>query len=440
MPVVTSAREVSIDEALRHPFVAIWPTVERVVDRFSKAIGAPISVYLGSERLYGPDSATYPRYCQALLGDPEFQERCEQDRKARIVDGRGAAARETQRCHAGMRIERRSFQVEGLGVFTILFAGIQSSDVESVEVQRLFVAQVAANDIRLGRILGESLGQVPTLPEEADLALLDALSDTIHSLLNATVGFQALAINMAHEISLMLTGLGSLTRAMAHTASVQDTIDQSSSQLNATARQIHSECRLGLYVARNFLSHASDQRYAGVVSRQRDWVDLKSLVIEFSELYTALARFGDLLFDLEEIGDLPKVYGFEMELRRLLHNVFSNAVKYSFRSSEARQRTVKVWSKVPYDPDGRRFSLTIENYGLGLSKREEALAFQPGFRGEQARREQPNGVGIGLSEVQKIMRMHDGFARIRSRLLHADPVAQSKYLTWIELVFPLSNR
>ena len=82
-----------------------------------------------------------------------------------------------------------------------------------------------------------------------------------------------------------------------------------------------------------------------------------------------------------------------------------------------------------------RFSLVVENYGIGIPNSERGLVFQPGYRGQRARDEVPVGAGIGLSEAQKIMTWHGGHVRLESRLLHGDE-SSGAYLTQVELVFP----
>jgi len=433
-------RSLAIDDALKHPFASIWPTVREVVDRFSRVTKAPISVYLDGTRLYGPDFEMYPKYCQLLLRSAQFRDRCVANESERVSDDAQHPRRVAECCHAGMRVERRSFVIEGLGTITVLFGAVYTQTDEAKQLRDKVIAEATEQDTSLaGELLGalQDQGKV-TLPESSELALFDALTDTVRDLLAATVGFQAFAINMAHETALMLGGLGLLTRDILRRTSGEGDTDGRLTSVRSRATQIGAECNLGLYLVRNFLSHASDQRYAALVRQQLEPVDLRALLSEMTDLYQTLGRGKDVRFDMNSLGELPLVQGHAMELRRLLHNVLSNALKYSYHSTGELHRSIRFRSRVPFDPKptSKRFSIIVENYGLGLSEDEIPQAFKPGFRGKQARQEQPIGVGIGLAESQKIMRMHNGFARIRSRPVHVDQHGKHTYLTQLELVFP----
>ena len=142
-----------------------------------------------------------------------------------------------------------------------------------------------------------------------------------------------------------------------------------------------------------------------------------------------------------EAPDKLWVRGVQAELSRAIHNVLSNAVKYSYHSTDYRHREIRMWWKVPYDPGFRaqRFSLTIQSYGLGVTQEEMKQIGKPGFRGKQAIAEMPIGSGIGLSEVKKIMALHAGEMKFRSQELHRGS-GEPTYLTEVELILPYRDR
>jgi two-component system sensor histidine kinase EvgS len=163
--------------------------------------------------------------------------------------------------------------------------------------------------------------------------------------------------------------------------------------------------------------------------------------MDMIDLHKRYAETKSISFDVGDLGDLPKIFGSEMEISRLFHNILNNAIKYSYHSVSAAQRTIRIRPKIPYDPGfrRRRFSIIFENYGLGISKSEGVSVFKPGVRGEQAIAEVPNGSGIGLSEALKIMQLHNGEIKIRSVKLHESSAGQHTYLTEVELIFPYKN-
>jgi signal transduction histidine kinase len=265
---------------------------------------------------------------------------------------------------------------------------------------------------------------------------MTAIAGVIQQLISATVGFRSLTINMAHELSLMILGMGLVAREMGATIDGDRlTNPDVMSQLRQQRQHIYNQCQLGLYVVRNFLSYTSETRYADVVRPHFSLVDLNELVLDIIDLHRSLAATKNICFEVSELR-LPTVNGSAMELRRLFHNVLNNAIKYSYHSIPAAMRTIRIRSKVPYDPGFARprFAVVVENYGLGLAKEETAQVFLAGFRGRQAAAEVAIGAGIGLSEALKIMRVHGGDIKFRSRQVHETGDDQT-YLTTVELIF-----
>jgi signal transduction histidine kinase len=197
-----------------------------------------------------------------------------------------------------------------------------------------------------------------------------------------------------------------------------------------------TEAQLGIYVLRNFLSHAGSSVFPEEEKPRFQPLDLAEIVEYMVRLHERVLPSKQLTIETQGLDRLPRIFGDGDEIRRLLYNVLSNAFKYSYHSVPSAHRTIRVFSKVPYDPGfrERRFALVVENYGLGVTDEERKKVFEPGFRGDRARREVPIGSGIGLSEVKKIMRLHRGHVRLRSRLVHPDT-----YLTAVELVFPFPS-
>lgn len=272
---------------------------------------------------------------------------------------------------------------------------------------------------------------------------MGAIASILHSLFEVTLGFRWVAINMAHELSVMWLASGLAAREILEelqALSMQADAPESLAELTSIVAPVFAESRLGLYVCRNFLSHVSESRYTHAVDVKFSHVDLNSLVEDIVGLHRRTAVGKRVKIRIEEPLKLPHIRGVPEELRRAFHNVLSNAIKYSYHSGDGRSREIRVWSKVPFDPGFRaaRFAVIFQNYGLGLTPDELPNVGKPGFRGRQAVAEVPIGSGIGLSEVKKIMALHGGEVRVRSRQVHRDDT--EPYLTEVSLIFPLSHR
>jgi signal transduction histidine kinase len=156
------------------------------------------------------------------------------------------------------------------------------------------------------------------------------------------------------------------------------------------------------------------------------------------ELYEPQAAQKDIRIESFGLEELPDIRGYELDLRRAVHNLLNNAIKYSYHSVSDAKRVIRIRTRVPYDPGfrKRRLAVIFDNYGLGLAPDEKAHALKPGFRGRQAQAEVPSGSGIGLSEVAKIMKRHGGDVKIDSRELHVTKEGMTTYRTAVELIFP----
>ncbi len=434
------------DDALAGHFLAVWPVVESILESFSQATGLPIFVYLNESKVFQSSKQTIPPFCSVMLGAPETAGRCYEDglRRAKLDEPDIDRHKGIQYCHAGMYNGRSQIDTGCVGKLTILFGSKKS--VEPVALKRRQKVIEAALNIspELGRSLQDAdskdieVGEIN--PKDAEL--MGAITKIIKQLIDATVGFRSLTINMAHELSLMMVGLGLLTKELKMT--VED-IEQTGKtkvalgDLLDTQKHIYNESRLGLYVVRNFLSHASETRYEEVIKPRFERLQLETILREMVEIHELFAATKGVSISVESLSEVPQILGSELEIRRLFHNVLNNAIKYSYYSVPNTQRVVKIRSKVPYNPgfSGQRsFALTFENYGLGLTESEVSRVFNAGFRGQQAMAEVPIGAGIGLAEARKIMKVHGGRIKLRSTPLHEDTAGTPTYLTTVDLIFP----
>lgn len=433
------------DEALVRHFLAIWPIVESILEAFSKATSLPIFVYLNGIQVFQSSMQTMPPLCTVMLNSAETRQRCVEDGRKRAARQEPDFTKGVQLCHAGMANGRCEIHT-GLGTLVILFGSKKTSAEAAVGRRDELFGLVRAADPALADSLqaADAADHNIGLIEASDAELMSAISNTLQQLINATVGFRSLTINMAHELSVMMLGMGFLVLEMEHlvkSSAEPSGAAQVSEELLTTQSHIYNECRLGLYIVRNFLSHASETRYSDVAKPHFEALELEAILRDMIDLHKWHAASKNITIDVTGLQDVPRISGSEMEIRRLFHNILNNAIKYSYHSIPNATRSIRVKSKVPYDPGfkRRRFALSFENYGLGLTEEERHNVFKPGFRGSQAVAEVPIGAGIGLSEAAKIMKAHNGNIQLRSKELYGDPAGQRTYLTTVDLIFPYTG-
>ena len=95
----------------------------------------------------------------------------------------------------------------------------------------------------------------------------------------------------------------------------------------------------------------------------------------------------------------------ERAFRQIFLNLFSNAAKFS-----RPETTVTVTDRIR---DGRLY-LTVRDQGIGIAETELRRVLEPFHQEADASRQQSDGVGLGLSIVNALVRMHGGEVEVAS--------------------------
>lgn len=125
-------------------------------------------------------------------------------------------------------------------------------------------------------------------------------------------------------------------------------------------------------------------------------VDIKMLVDNICLDLSAQLKDKHINF---QIGSLPTIQGFALELRQLFQNLISNAIKFS---PPDQLQMIKIsYERVV---DGHQFS--VEDNGIGIEKNQHANIFDIFVRLNG--NEEFQGSGIGLALCHRIVTMHNG--------------------------------
>ncbi len=102
-----------------------------------------------------------------------------------------------------------------------------------------------------------------------------------------------------------------------------------------------------------------------------------------------------------EVGELPALWGDEVQLRALLQNLLANAFKYAGGTSDTRIR-------VSGERSGGRVRISVGDNGPGVPPSERASIFGIMVRGSEAGTGDVEGLGIGLATCRRIAQAHGG--------------------------------
>ncbi len=140
---------------------------------------------------------------------------------------------------------------------------------------------------------------------------------------------------------------------------------------------------------------------------RRDPVDLDHLVSDAVAL-TALTA-GDKGLEVSVLRAPHPVHalGEREELDKLVHNLVSNAVKYTPRGRRV---------QIELEPDAGEAVLRVRDEGLGISLEDQAQLFTEFFRSTNPEAVAQPGTGLGLAIVRRIVDRHGGQIEVESSL------------------------
>ena len=127
-----------------------------------------------------------------------------------------------------------------------------------------------------------------------------------------------------------------------------------------------------------------------------DHIELGPMVDEIFADLAPLAEKNNIT--LERDGD-GVMTGSDTLIYRLLFNLTENAIKYNRPGGSVR---------LSVTPEPEKLLIRVSDTGRGIPERFQRSIFQPFFRVDKSRSREYGGVGLGLSLVWEIVKLHDG--------------------------------
>jgi two-component system, OmpR family, sensor kinase len=136
----------------------------------------------------------------------------------------------------------------------------------------------------------------------------------------------------------------------------------------------------------------------------RESFDLTELTRSVIEEFTPLVEREKIRVEAG-IPDTLVMQGDRDQIRRVLINLLDNAVKYNVKGGLIRLTLSEKNTAIHF---------CLYNTGPGIPGEDLSKVFEPFYRVEKSRAKEYGGVGLGLSIVQKIVRLHRGTVSIDS--------------------------
>jgi two-component system heavy metal sensor histidine kinase CusS len=148
-----------------------------------------------------------------------------------------------------------------------------------------------------------------------------------------------------------------------------------------------------------FLARADNAQLA----LARSTVDVRAELEHIREYFEMLAEDKGIAFGLDDVGAL-QVHADPVLLRRAVNNLVSNAIAHTPPGGVVGLGASR---------DGEWVTVSVRNSGEGIAPEHVRRVFERYYRADAARGA-GSSVGLGLSIVRAIMRLHGGTAEVDS--------------------------
>lgn len=128
-------------------------------------------------------------------------------------------------------------------------------------------------------------------------------------------------------------------------------------------------------------------------------VDLAKVIEQELDSLMTNAQSRKLSFVYKSPEDFPMLNLDEDKIRQVIMNFSDNAIYYSPEGSKI---TVKLVI------DDKEAVFTVNDTGIGVPRAEQSQLFTKFYRASNARKQRPDGTGVGLFLAKKVIDAHDG--------------------------------
>lgn len=243
---------------------------------------------------------------------------------------------------------------------------------------------------------GELLGYVKVLRDRTDLRMqIDALENELEIAKRARERTHQFLRTLGHEMRNPLSPLQSSAQILERIGGDE--------RLAKVAGIMHSQIATLRRLADDLME--ATRLDAGQLELNRAREDLRRLIDECVLGHKGAATAKGV--QLEAVLP-PEPLCVDMDRERLLqvlNNLVSNAIKYTPAGG-------RVWCKATQETD--QAVLRVEDTGMGIDPAVLPRIFDLFTRDPRAEQLEPGGLGIGLSVVHQVVRLHGGIVQARS--------------------------
>jgi signal transduction histidine kinase len=357
----------------------------------------------GEPRAQGPPALKLAAQAGQGFGSPEPMDPLTPDNPlaARCFDGRSVAvdhnlpskalawgwpwlAHARVESFVGFPLQIGSAMLGVLGVFTRRTVSAEFISQLHLSVNQLTVA------LEKARLLGETRRRAEELARaNEELRQLDAMKDWFVS-------------SVSHELRTPLTSIRSFGEILEN----YDDLSPEEGREFASIVRRESERLTDLINDLLDLARMAD----GELKLKPDAVELADLVERCCQPFARQAGERDMAFSHEMPEGLPGVFADGKAISRVLHNLLSNAFKFTHDGGDIRVSAERA------SGDGQEMvTVLVTDSGIGIAPKDQPKVFEKFTQVHTGFGDRPAGTGIGLAICREIVEQSGGEIWVESR-------------------------
>ncbi len=162
----------------------------------------------------------------------------------------------------------------------------------------------------------------------------------------------------------------------------------------------------------------------GSLRGEQQWVALPHVVEESLTSLKPQIENRAIQLNVDISPDIPHIWIDALHLRRIVTNLFSNAMKYSYHGGPVNIRVYELRDPLflPSSPDDqpwkygdpRSLVVEVEDKGVGIRESDQSKIFTRFFRSDNELSVEAGGSGLGLAITRSLVHLHHGQIGFRS--------------------------